>query len=223
MKKFSKILVSLAVAFMFAGSVSAEKISLPQPKISGGKVLNEVLNERKSVREFYDTELTREQLSQILWAANGVTKHYDGKGHVNPAAMGIYAVDVYAVMKDGIYLYKPEKHSLELVVKGDFRSTTTTGQDFVKVAPLNLVYVENISTWDKSSRPVDRERQPIFANIAAGAMAQSVALAADNESLGNCVRASVDVKAFTKAAKLSAKQKVLFAQTVGDSPLVAKG
>lgn len=223
MKKFFKILISMAMVFMFTSSVSAETISLPKPQTSGGKVLNEVLNERKSVREFYDTELTREQLSQILWAANGVTKRYDGKGHVNPAAMGIYAVDVYAVMKDGIYLYKPENHSLELVAKGDFRATTTTGQDFVKIAPLNLVYVENISAWDKSRHPVDRERQPIFANIAAGAMAQSVALAAGNESLGNCIRGSIDVKAFKKAAKLNVKQKVLFAQTVGDSPLVAKG
>lgn len=223
MKKFFKILISMAMIFMFASSVSAETISLPKPQTSGGKVLNEVLNERKSVREFYDTELTREQLSQILWAANGVTKRYDGKGHVNPAAMGIYAVDVYAVMKDGIYLYKPENHSLELVAKGDFRATTTIGQDFVKIAPLNLVYVENISAWDKSRHPVDRERQPIFANIAAGAMAQSVALAAGNESLGNCIRGSIDVKAFKKVAKLNAKQKVLFAQTVGDSPLVAKG
>ncbi len=223
MKKFLRNAILAGVILMFTSSASAKSISLPQPKTFGGKVVVELLNERKSVREFYDKELTRKQLSQILWAANGTTKRYDGKGHVNPAALGIYAVDVYAVTAEGIYLYQPDKHALKLVAKGDFRATTTLGQDFVKVAPLNLVYVENISAWEKSSRPIDREHQTAFANIAAGAMAQSVALAAGAEDLGNCVRASIDVEAFTKAAKLSSKQKILLAQTVGDSPRVAKG
>lgn len=225
MKKFLRKAILAGVILMFTGSASAADISLPQPKTSGGKVLFEVLQYRKSVREFYDTALTREQLSQILWAANGTTydKYSDRKGHVNPAAMGIYAVDVYAVMADGIYLYQPEKHALKLIAAGDFRETTTLGQDFVKVAPLNLVYVENISAWKKSPYPIDREHQIAFANVAAGAMAQSVALAAGGEALGNCVRASIDVEAFKKAAKLAINQNVLLAQTVGDSPLVAKG
>ena len=223
MKKFFINVILAGMILMFASSVEAEIISLPQPKTFGGKVVVEILNERKSVREFYDTALTHEQLSQILWAANGTTKRFDGNGHVNPAALGIYAVDVYAVTADGIYLYQPDRHALKLIAGGDFRATTTLGQDFVKVAPLNLVYVENISAWEKSPRPIDREHQIAFANIAAGAMAQSVALAAGAEDLGNCVRASVDVKAFTKAARLSHKQKMLLAQTVGDSPRVAKG
>lgn len=223
MKKFLSSLILAGGLLMFANSVDAADISLPQPKTYGGKVVVELLNERKSVREFYDTALTRQQLSQILWAANGTTKRYDGKGHVNPAAMGIYAVDVYAVTAEGIYLYQPEKHALKLVTKGDFRETTTIGQDFVKTAPLNLVYVENISAWKKSPHQIDREHQIAFANIAAGAMSQSVALAAGAEDLGNCVRASIDVEAFKKAAKLTINQKIILAQTVGDSPKVAKG
>lgn len=223
MKKILLSAILVASIFLTTNFAEAADISLPKPNTSESKMLVELLNERKSVREYYDKELTREQLSQILWAANGVTKRYDGAGHVNPAAMGIYAVDVYAVTADGIYLYQPEKHALKLIAKGDFRATTTTGQDFVKTAPLNLVYVENISAWKKSSHPMSRTQQIACANIAAGAMAQSVALAAGAEDLGNCVRASIDEAAFKQAAKLSVGQKIILAQTVGDSPNVAKG
>ena len=224
MKKFltsAMLVASILLTTNFAEA--AADISLPKPNVSNSKMLVELLNDRKSVREYYDKALTREQLSQILWAANGVTKRYDGAGHVNPAAMGIYAVDVYAVTADGIYLYQPEKHALKLIAAGDFRATTTTGQEFVKTAPLNLVYVENISAWKKSQHPIDRTRQIAFANIAAGAMVQSVALAASAEDLGNCVRGSIDVEAFKKAAKLTSIHKVILAQTVGDGPNVPKG
>ena len=224
MKKFlSTAILTASILLTTNFAAAAADISLPKPNTSTSKMLVELLNERKSVREYYDKALTREQLSQILWAANGVTKRYDGAGHVNPAAMGIYAVEVYAVTADGIYLYQPEKHALKLIASGDFRATTTTGQDFVKTAPLNLVYVENISAWKKSSHPIDRTHQIAFANIAAGALSQSVALAAGAEDLGNCVRASIDEAAFKKAAKLSVGQKIILAQTVGDSPNVAKG
>ena len=132
MKRFYKILTSMAVIFMLTNPVEAAEISLPTPNISQSKMLTEMLNERHSSRDLYGN-LTPMQLSKILWAANGITNRMTVggtvQGHVNPAAMGIYAVDVYAVTADGIYLYNPEKHSLELVRKGDYRATTTLGQD----------------------------------------------------------------------------------------------
>ena len=222
MKKFSKILSSMAVMLMLTGTVDAADISLPAPNISHSKMVAEMLNERHSSRDLYGS-ISQEKLSNILWAANGITARHNAKGHVNPAALGIYSVDVYAVTADGIYLYKPEKHALELVQKGDYRATTTTGQEFAKNAPLNLVYVENSSVWKNSPHPVDKESQLKFAYIAAGAMTQSVALMATSEDLGNCVRGSIDEKAFAKAAKLSANQKILLAQSVGESDNVVKG
>ncbi len=221
MKKLAKILASMSVIFIF-GTAEAADISLPTPNISKSKMVAEMLNERHSSRDLYGN-LTQAQLSKILWAANGITNRYDAKGHVNPAALGIYSVDVYAVTADGIYLYKPEKHALELVQKGDYRETTTTEQDFAKNAPLNLVYVENSSAWKNSPHPVNKESQLKFAYIAAGAMSQSVALMATSEDLGNCVRGSIDEKAFTKAAKLSANQKIILAQSIGESDNVVKG
>lgn len=211
---------------MLTGSVEAADISLPTPNIARSKMLTEMLNERHSSRDLYGN-ITQTQLSKILWAANGITNRMtpsrNTKGHVNPAAMGIYAVDVYAVTSEGIYLYNPEKHSLKLVQKGDYRETTTLGQDFAKTAPLTLVYVEKIDKWKDSPSVMERDSQLACAYIAAGSMSQSVALMATSEDLGNCVRGSIDKKAFAKAAKLSANQNVLLAQSIGESNNVAKG
>jgi len=205
-----------------AGSVAfaaAQEISLPAPATEGGVSLMEALGQRRSERHYTEGSLTEAQLSKILWAANGVNRPagagQSGAKRVNPAALGVYSVDVYAVTPDGIYLYEPDGHKLRLVAAGDFRGTTTAGQSFVTTADLSLVYVEDPSVWQTASRSPDRERQLAFANISAGAMAQSVGLVAAAEGLGNCIRASVNHDAFREAAGLASGQQILFAQTVG--------
>ena len=85
-----------------------------------------------------DKKLTLQQLSDLLWAADGVNRP-DGK-RTSPAAMGIYCVDIYVVLPEGVYLYDAAKHELKPVAKGDFRKFAGM-QDFVFIAPLNLVYV----------------------------------------------------------------------------------
>lgn len=229
MKKFlaSAILTAAVILTSPAFCAAASDISLPAPSITRTKMLGEVMRERQSSRDIAGAPLSKQELADILWAANGITKRFNGsEGHVNPAALGIYSVDVYAVTAEGIYLYQPDKNKLKLVTAGDYRATTTSTrhpQEFAINAPLNLVYVENSDAWKKSRHTVSDERQAAFTNIAAGAMCQSVALMAHNHGYGNCVRGSVDVDAFTRAAKLSATQKILFAQSIGDSQNVAKG
>ncbi len=229
MKKiFASAILTAALIFNSgAFCAAASDISLPAPSITRTKQLGEVMRERQTSRDLSGAPLSKQELSNILWAANGITTRFNGtKGHVNPAAMSIYAVDVYAVTAEGIYLYLPDKHELKLITKGDFRTATTSAQrpqECVKNAPLSLVYVENSDAWKSSSRPVNAERQAAFANIAVGTMCQSVALMANNLGYGNSLRGSVDTDAFTKAAKLSSAQKILFAQSIGDSQAVAKG
>ena len=169
---------------------------------------------RQTDRDFVDKDLTTVQLAKILWAANG-NNRFNGK-RVNPAAFGVYSVEVYAVTREGIYLYDPENYKLKLIAEGDYRATTTTGQDFVKKAGLNLVYVENPDAWKNAKHtPPPRERQITFANIAVGSMIQSVALTAQTEGLGNCVRGSINLDEFKKVARLSDEKTILLAQSVG--------
>lgn len=214
MKKF---FVTVAAAlFVSTTSCAAQgDVTLPTVEVKSNELtVTKALQQRQSSRGFIDKDLSKVQLSKILWAADGINRPDDKR--VNPAAMGVYSVEVYAVTKEGIYLYEPENHKLKLITKGDYRSTTTTGQGFVAKAALNLVYVETPDAWANARHtPPQRERQITYANIAVGAMVQSVALAAQTEGLGNCVRGSINRDEFKKIAKLPDDKTILLAQSVG--------
>ena len=214
MKKF--LLTLTAVLLLTTDSFAARsEISF----LNAGEGTDELsvmtaLLRRQTDRDFVDKDLTTVQLAKILWAANGNNRP-NGK-RVNPAAMGVYSVEVYAVTREGIYLYDPDNYKLKLIAEGDYRAATTTGQDFVSEAGLNLVYVETPEAWKNARHtPPPRDRQIAFANIYVGAMVQSVALTAQTEGLGNCVRGSINRDEFKKVAKLSADKNILLAQSVG--------
>lgn len=212
MKKF---FATLAAALLLSTNVFAaqNEITLPAPNLSDNLSVMQALNQRKSSRNFVDKNLTVEQLGKILWAANGVNSP-DGK-RVIPAALKTYSVEVYAVTSEGIYLYDAPNHKLILIADGDFRALTTTGQSFVAKAAVNLVFVETPEVWSTARKIPPRDAQLSFANITVGAMVQSVALAAQTEGLGNCVRGSINRDEFKRAAKLSDDKTILLAQSVG--------
>ena len=210
MKKF---FLTLAAACLVSTTTFAADMILPPPNMNDKLSVMEALNQRHSSRNFVDKNLSPAQLSKILWAANGINRA-DGKRTV-PAAIGIYSVEVYAVTKEGIYLYDVDNNKLKLIAEGDFRSVTTTGQSFVSKAAVNLVYVETPAVWESAKRTPPRDSQISFANITVGAMVQNVALAAETEGLGNCVRGSINRDEFKKIAKLSDEKNILLAQSVG--------
>ncbi|MFB8591189.1 nitroreductase family protein [Enterococcus casseliflavus] len=69
-------------------AVSYETFPLPQPILDGETSVSEALFERRSQRDFQDTELTQEQLAQLLWSAAGVTTE-DGR-RTAPSAGALY-------------------------------------------------------------------------------------------------------------------------------------
>ena len=213
MKKFFATLAAACLLSTTAFAAQSE-IALPAPNLKTKLNVMDSLNQRKSDRQFVEKDLSATQLSKILWAANGINRP-DGK-RVNPAAMSVYSIEVYAVTREGIYLYVPEDNKLKLVAKGDYRMTTTTGQSFVGKAAVNLVFVETPAAWSNARHtPPPRERQISHAQIMVGAMTQSVALAAQTEGLGNCVRGSINRDEFRRVAKLDADKTILLAQSVG--------
>lgn len=228
LKNVKKLSVAVCALGILAGALvlplptvaeagAPDKITLPAPDTTAGLPVMEALARRKSTRQFADAALSEQQLSAVLWAANGINRPESMK-RVNPTTMGIYNIDVYAVMAKGIYKYDPISHSLGLVVREDFRPKINEKQKFVHTAPLTLFFVANPVPPRNPSRPVDPERQNNFNCIVAGTMVQSVALAAVNEGLGTCVRGSIDREAFAKAVGLSSEQKVLISQTIGVLP-----
>ena len=221
-----KINLVLSGIFLFGGlllvpgvscATRTNAVSLPPPQINDGMSVMNALSERKSSRSFVDLPISDAQLSNILWAANGVNRP-ESKGRTNPAAMGVQSIHIYVVTDKGIFLYEPQSHDIRLLNKGDYRMTTTTGQSFVGKAPLTLVYVADSVAWQNARRVPSADQQTVFDSIAAGAMAQSVGLVAAAEGLGTCIRGSIDREAFAKAARLLDSERIIIAQTIGALP-----
>ena len=105
------------------GTVSAQEpakldtISLSAPQMDKGLTVMRALNARKSQRDFTNEPLTRQQLSELLWAANGVNRP-DGK-RTAPAAVNVQTVDIYVLMPEGVYRYDAPGLRLLPVDAGD--------------------------------------------------------------------------------------------------------
>ena len=205
MKRISVLLLLLASAG-FAGTV--ESIALPKPNIQGGKPLMQVLSERQSTRTFTEEKLSPQLLSNMLWAAFGISRP-DGR-RTAPSASNWQEVQIYVVMAEASYLYDPKANRLELVVTGDLRAATGT-QDFPAKAALNLVYVSDTTKTAKAAEP----NRSLYSGADVGFIAENVYLFCASEGLGTVVRGSVKKDELAQALKLTPDQKIVLAQTVG--------
>jgi SagB-type dehydrogenase family enzyme len=128
---------------------SPKNIRLPDPITTGGLPLMETIAARRSIRGFTEKALQLYQLSQILWAAQGVTSA-EGEARAVPSAGATYPLEIYTVtgengvekIESGIYQYAALNHSLSLHRQGDWRAdlaNAALNQDFIAVAPVTLV------------------------------------------------------------------------------------
>jgi SagB-type dehydrogenase family enzyme len=121
-------------------------IELPDPRLDGDVSVEEALLARRSIRKYTGEPLTLEDVSQLLWAAQGIT---DPRGfRTVPSAGALYPLEVYVVVGDvenlaeGVYKYKPHGHELMKVLDGDKRAElakAALGQAWVKEAAINIV------------------------------------------------------------------------------------
>ena len=183
-------------------------IALPAPVMPAFALLD-ALQARRSTRELSADPLTAGQTATLLWAAAGVNRHANG-GRPAPTAHGNREIDVYAVTPQGAWLYDATGHALLPAAPGDLRASTGE-QAFVADAPLNLVYVAD---FDRAPDATPQQRE-FLSGVAAGAMAQNVALAAAALGLGCVVRALIDRRHLAAALSLTLNQRILIAQTIG--------
>ncbi|MGD0915193.1 MAG: SagB/ThcOx family dehydrogenase [Thermodesulfobacteriota bacterium] len=103
-------------------------ILLPKPSLDGKVSLEKAIKGRRTVRDFNERSLSLNHLSQLLWAAQGITNPKEGK-RAAPSGGALYPLDIYLIvggngvegMESGIFHYLPEKHSISLLSKGDRR------------------------------------------------------------------------------------------------------
>lgn len=170
----------------------AKRLALPPPHTAGGADLWAVLAARRSVRRFQSAPLTQAELSQLLWAAQGLTLQAEGYGfRTAPSAGALYPVETYLVIhavegvEPGVYHYAVETHELEQLRSGDYRlEAAAAALDQTMAAQANVVFVWTAlfarSKWKY------RQRAYRYVYLDAGHIAAHVSLAAVALGLGSC-------------------------------------
>jgi SagB-type dehydrogenase family enzyme len=164
-----------------------DEISLPKPNLKGALSVEEAIKARRCVRNFQAKPLTITQLSQILWAAQGITQD-GGFMRAAPSAGALYPLELFAVvgndsikgLKAGVYQYIPASHSIKVSLKNDMREhimNAALEQTFIAEAPLVIVITADynrtaIKYGQRASRYVHIEVGHVGENI----MLQAVSL-----------------------------------------------
>ena len=195
MRKNSKYLLcllfmSLAVSNVASAKENDQRISLP-PVVSDGEMsVEEAIEQRRSVREFGGGSLALEDISQLLWAAQGIT---DKDGHRGaPSAGALYPLELYVVAGDveglslGVYRYRPKSHELVHVASGERRmslASVALGQGWVGRAPAVLVIA---GVYERSMKKYG-QRAHRYTHIEVGHVAQNIYLQATALGLGTAL------------------------------------
>jgi SagB-type dehydrogenase family enzyme len=195
-----KLLICTMMASCLSITCKAQDVALPQPQKTGGKPLMEALSERQTTREFSDRDLDEQTLSNLLWAAYGFNRE---DRRTVPSANNKQEFILYVVLKSGVYVYDAQANTLILKAKGDFRAKTGK-QDFVAIAPLNLVYVADLTKNDAAG-----------ATVNVGFISQNVYLYCASAGLGTVVRGWFDKDDVKAALLLSETEEPILTQTVG--------
>jgi SagB-type dehydrogenase family enzyme len=212
--KFRKLTISIiGVAFAVCFALSAfgqelKPVRLPEPKLDPSKSLVQALKERKTTRA-YGGDLSPQELSNLLWAATGINRPDLGK-RTAPTAKNWQEIDLYVAMKQGMYRYDPKGNALVPIVLEDIRPLTYTQLDRFKDAPVNLVYVADLEKTD-----VDEAAGMLLAAMDTGFVAQNVYLCCASEGWPTAYRVSIHKDKLAEALKLTPKQKIMGAQSVG--------
>lgn len=186
LRRITPLILLLTLTFIGKEDLAmAKEIQLPQPVVKGKVSLEEAIAKRRSQRVFSKKELTLEQISQLLWAAQGITgKNGEHKFRSTPSAGALYPMEIYALAKDGFYHYLPQKQALEVLSESDLRadlSSAALSQSSVSQAALDIVIC---AVYARVTAKYS-ERGKRYADIEAGHIAQNIHLQAVALGLGS--------------------------------------
>jgi nitroreductase len=204
-----KNLLVLLFAVNLIGSALAQElkpIELLAPDKTRGLPVMQALSVKASVREYSNKSLTLQDLSDLVWAANGINRPDEGKRTAS-SAMNAQDVDIYVFMEEGVYLYNAARQVLDTVVSGDYRDLADKTD-----APVTLVLISDVSRF-RFGTDVQRSG---WANIDVGIVSQNISLFCAATGLKTCPKASFPgMDRIRKVLKLKDSQYVILNHPVG--------
>lgn len=193
-------------------------VALPAPDHTTGTSLDDALEHRRSVREYQEKPVSLENLSLILWSAQGITDPAAGK-RTAPSAMRTYSITLYVAVSNvtgvspGVYVYAPGTHSLvpHLDAAGKDRLLQAVGQRQVFSAPVTLVMSGNATVFRERMPSSDDVTRHI--SLEAGHIAQNVLLMETSRGMAGVPFTGFNTTAVDEQLGLSGNNHVVYAVT----------
>ena len=194
-------------------------IQLPEPIYQSNTSVEEALQKRRSVREYSKEPLSLFEISQILWAAQGITDNAYGL-RTAPSAGALYPIELYLVVANvkeltsGIYKYDPRRHTLKKTIEGDKRievSNAALKQDAIeKSSAIVLITAIYERTSVKYGKRTER-----YVNMEVGHVGQNIYLQAVSLGLGTVMMGAFNDDALKKVLNLPANEFPLAIYPIG--------
>ncbi|MDW7773237.1 MAG: SagB/ThcOx family dehydrogenase [Desulfobulbaceae bacterium] len=193
-------------------------VHLPKPQLAGTNSLEQSLARRRSIRNFTGEPLSLAEISQLLWAAQGITSSEGCR--TAPSAGALYPLAIHAAagtvenLATGVYRYIPEKHELALTIKKDLRHELThaaLGQQSIQNSAVSLVItaVYEKTTWKYGERGIR------YVHMDAGHAAQNICLQASALKLGTVPIGAFDDSEVGRILQLQKNEIPLYILPVG--------
>jgi len=196
-------------------------IPLPKPSLNGKVSVEKAIKERRTIRDFKDRLLSLTHLSQLLWAAQGITDPTIGR-RAAPSGGALYPLDIYVLigengvekMEAGVYHYLPKEHSVLPISKGDRRkeiASASLGQMWMAKAPIIFIITAEYKriTWKYGERGIR------YALIEVGHVGQNLFLQAEALGLGAGIVGAFNDLEVSKVAGLPSKHEPLLIMPLG--------
>ncbi|MFH1996588.1 MAG: SagB/ThcOx family dehydrogenase [Candidatus Omnitrophota bacterium] len=193
--------------------MNKDDIILPEPRAEGIRSVEEAMRDRRSVRSFDSRELTEEQVSQLVWSAQGVTDSRHGYRAV-PSAGALYPLEVFLVKSDGVFRYIPDRHALHRMSGANVKTDLTKacwGQSFVGQAPVAIVIG---AVYERVTKRYG-QRGVRYTDIEVGHAGQNISLQAVALGLSTVMIGAFDDSAVSKVLALPKDVQPLYVIPVG--------
>jgi len=193
-------------------SGAGEAMKLPEANHDGKMSLEKAILERRSVREFKDAPLTLAEVSQLLWAAQGMTSPSGYR--TLPSAGALYPLEIFVLagkvdgLSPGVYRYRPKNHEIEKRGEGDRRAdlcTAAFNQPSIRGAPAVLV----ISAVFERTTSKYGDRGIRYVHMESGNASQNISLEAVSLGLGTVVIGAFNDNAVKSVVGMSAEEPLL--------------
>lgn len=194
------------------------KIILPAPILDGSVSLEQTLLKRRCQRRFSAAPLTLQEVSQLAWAAQGITTPRGQR--TCPSAGALYPLELLIIagnvrdLEAGVYRYAPQGHELLMAAQGDARPALAEAglrQSFIQDAAANLLFT---AIYERTTGKYGR-RGIQYVHMEAGHAAQNVCLQAAALGLGTVMVGAFHDDMVKEVLNLAPEEEPLYILPVG--------